>query len=140
MAEPLIFIDSSEIREGKLDEVKAAVRGMVEFIEANEARPLAYHVYLDEVGGRMTVVQVHPDSASMEDHLRVAAPVFRRFVGLIRLATMDVYGTPSEAVLGQLRAKIGMLGSATLVLHPHHAGFTRLGQDEAALERHAPSG
>lgn len=125
MSEPLVFVDSSEIREGTLEEVKKGIGALVEFVEASEPRPLAYRVYLDDGGSRMTVMQIHPDSASMEFHMRVAAPAFRRFVGLITLKRMDVYGKPSDEVLEQLRQKVQMLGDATVVVHELHAGFAR---------------
>src|SRR6266545_4508517 len=105
MSDPIVFVDSSEIREGKLAELKTAIKDLVEFVESNEPRPIAYNVYLDERGTRMTVVQVHPDSASMEFHMQVAAPAFAKLVQLIRLSTMDVYGKPSDAVLEALRRK-----------------------------------
>jgi hypothetical protein len=75
MSDPIVIIDSSEIREGKLEELKTAINDLVDFVEANEPRPIAYIVYLDEAGVRMTVVQVHPDSGSMELHMKVAAPL-----------------------------------------------------------------
>jgi len=127
MSEPLVVIDSSEVREGKLEELKAAIDGLVEFVETNEPRPIAYHVYLDEEGKRMTVVQVHPDSASMQFHMEIAGPAFPKFADLIQLRTMDVFGKPSEELMEQLRRKIQMLGSATMVVHELQAGFTRLG-------------
>lgn len=83
MTEPIVFIDSSEIREGKLEELKMAIRDLVEYVQSNEPRPIAYNVYLNESGSRMTVVQVHPDSASMEFHMKVAGPAFPKFVGLV---------------------------------------------------------
>lgn len=74
---------------------------------------------------RMTVVQVHPDSPSMEFHMEVAGSAFPKFAGLIELSTMDVYGEPSDGVLGRLRQKVQMLGSATVAVHDRHAGFAR---------------
>ena len=127
MPEPFVSVDSSEIREGKLEELKAAIDDLVEFVESNEPRPIAYNVYLDEGGSRMTVVQVHPDSASMEFHMKVAGPAFREFVELVDLATMDVYGKPSDDLLEQIRRKVQMLGNGTVVVHDLHAGFARLG-------------
>src|SRR5688572_22333170 len=79
MSSPILVVDSSEIRTGKLEEVKAGVVDLVAFVEANEAEPLAYDIYFDEAGTQMTVVQIHPDSASLERHLTLAGPVFRRF-------------------------------------------------------------
>ena len=42
MSEPVISIDTSLIRDGKLDELKGAVAELVEFVRANEPRPIAY--------------------------------------------------------------------------------------------------
>jgi len=127
MSEPIVSIDTSAVHEGRLAELKTAIAQLVEFVERNEPRPVAYNVYLDERGTRMTVVQVHPDSASMEFHMKVAGPAFARFVGLIRLSTIDVYGRPSDGLLESLRRKVEMLGTATVVVHERHAGFSRFG-------------
>lgn len=125
MSEPLVFIDSSEIREGKLEELRTAMKELVEFVKVNEPRPIAYEVYLNEDGTTVTVVQVQPDSASMEFHMKVAAPEFAKFTELVRLKTMDVYGTPSEDLLEQLRRKGQLLGNTTVTMHQLHAGFAR---------------
>ena len=74
----------------------------------------------------MTVVQVHPDSASMEYHMTVAGPTFPGFAELITLPTLDVYGEPSEELLELLRRKVRMLGDATVVVHELQAEFTRV--------------
>jgi hypothetical protein len=127
MSEPVVVIDSSEVREGKLEELKEAIKSLVAFVESNEPRPIAYNVYLNEGGTRMTVVQVHPDSASMELHMKVAGPAFSKFVDLIALSAMDVYGTPSEDLMEQIRQKVRMLGKGTVVVHQVQAGFARFG-------------
>lgn len=126
MSEPVISIDTSLIRDGRLDELKEAVAELVEFVRANEPGPIVYEVYLDQTGSRMTVVQVHPDSASMEHHMTVAGPAFAGFAELVTLSTMDVYGTPSEGLLELLRRKVQMLGDATVVVHDLQAGFARI--------------
>jgi quinol monooxygenase YgiN len=125
MSEPIVYIDSSEIREGKLEELKAAVRELVEFVHANEPRLLSYNFYFNEGGTRMTVVAVHPDSASMEFHMKVAGPAFRGFTEFIDLSTIEVYGKLSDVLLTQLRQKAQMLGSGTVHVHEKHAGFVR---------------
>ncbi|MGH3113477.1 MAG: alpha/beta fold hydrolase, partial [Gaiellaceae bacterium] len=38
-ADSIVVIDTSEIREGKVDELKTALTKLVEFVEANEAEP-----------------------------------------------------------------------------------------------------
>jgi quinol monooxygenase YgiN len=126
MSEPIISLDTSLIRDGRLDELKKAVEELVEFVRSNEPRPIAYEVYVDQTESRMTVVQVHPDSASMEYHMTVAGPAFAGFAELITLSTLDVYGKPSEELLELLRRKVRMLGDATVTVHDLQAGFARI--------------
>lgn len=127
MYEPLIYIDCSLIREGKLEELKTAMNELVELVKANEPRLLAYNVYLTEDGTRMTVVHVHPDSASLKFHMEVAGPSFPKFAKFIKLLTIDVYGKPSDDLLEQMRRKAQMLGNGTVLVHGLHAGFARFG-------------
>jgi hypothetical protein len=126
-ADPIVVIDSSEIREGKIEELKTALTRLVEFVEANEAEPIAYSIYIDEDGRRMTVMQIHPNSASMELHMRLAGPIFRTFTELLVLSRVDFYGTPSGALLEQMRQKAELLGNAPVVVNELHAGFARFG-------------
>jgi len=127
MSKPIFYIDSSEILEGKLEELKAAINELVEFVRANEPRLISYSFFFSEAGTRMTVVAVHPDSASMEFHMEVAGPAFRKFTGFIRLSTIDVYGQVSDKVMKQLRQKARMLGTGTVVVHKLCAGLARFG-------------
>ena len=48
MSEPILSIDTSEIQEGKLEELTTKIKALVEFVEANEPRAISYHVYLDD--------------------------------------------------------------------------------------------
>ncbi len=128
-AAPLIAIDSSEIREGKIDELKTGLAELVEFVEANEPEPIAYSIYIDEAGSRMTVVQIHPSSESMEVHMKLAGPIFQKFTELVVLSRIDFYGTPSDALVEQMRQKAEMLGNARLVVNELHAGFARFRVD-----------
>ena len=49
---------------------------LVDFVETNEPRMIAFHMYLDQDGNTLSIVQVHPDSASMEFHMQVNAKHF----------------------------------------------------------------
>ncbi|HZD60432.1 MAG TPA: hypothetical protein VE439_08295 [Anaerolineae bacterium] len=127
MSESIVIIDVSEISEGKLEEVKAAMNELAEFAEANEPNTIAYNVYLNEDSSQVTVFQVHPDSASAEFHMNVAGPAFRKFTELLQLLRIDIYGKPSQELLERLRQKAQLLGSETVAVHELHAGFARFG-------------
>ena len=45
MTAAIVYIDISEVREGALDELKAGLKDLVDFIEANEPRLVAYNIY-----------------------------------------------------------------------------------------------
>ena len=62
MSEPFIFINSFEIKEGKL------LGEFLTVVESNEPRLLALNAYVNEDGTEVTFVQVHPDAASLEHH------------------------------------------------------------------------
>ena len=130
MSPPLVYVDTSEVREGALDDLKAAIEDLVAFIEANEPRIIAYSVYLSEDTSRMTVIHLHHDSASLEYHMDVAGPAFRRFADLLTLSSIRVYGSPSKKAVGQLYEKARLLGCEDVAVHAAQAGFARFGSGE----------
>jgi quinol monooxygenase YgiN len=125
MSDAIVYVDTSDVREGALEELKAAMKELVDFVEANEPRLIAYNVYFSDDGTRMTVVHVHPDSSSLEYHMEVAGPAFRQFVELVTLSSIYIYGEPSEKLLKQAREKARLLGRGALVVGALHAGFSR---------------
>jgi hypothetical protein len=127
MSKALVYVDTSEVREGALEELKGAIEELAEFIEANVPQILAYNVYLSDDGSRMTVVHVHADAASLDHHMDVAGPAFRRFADLLTLSSIRVYGEPSEKAVRQLHEKARQLGCEDVMIMPGaHADFSRL--------------
>jgi hypothetical protein len=126
MSDAIVYVDTSDVREGALEELKAGMKELVDLIAANVPRVLAYNVYFSADGATMTVVHVHPDSASLEHHLEVAGPIFRRLAELVTLTSIHIYGEPSERALRQSQEKARLLGRGEVVVDPLHAGFTRL--------------
>ena len=125
--EPIVYIDHSDIRKGSLEELKAGVQRLVDFIEAREPQLITYGFYIDQEAAKMTVVAVHPDSASLELHMEVGAAEFRKLAHLLTLTGIECYGRPSERALEQLRHKASTLGDGgTVVSIGRFAGFTHL--------------
>lgn len=126
MSQLIVYVDTSEVRDGRLNELKAAMDDLTEFVEANEPRLLAYNVYFSDDGARMTVLHLNPDSASLEEHMNVAGPKFPPIGEFINLLAIDVYGQPEGSLVDRLRHKAEMLGSGSVRVHELHAGFARL--------------
>jgi hypothetical protein len=127
MSSPLVYVDTSDVRKGALDELEGGIRELVEFVDANQPQLVAYNVYFSDDRSQMTVVHIHADAASLEYHMEVAGPVFRRLADLITLTSIRVYGEPSEKALAQLQDKAESLGGGNVTVHDLHAGFSRFG-------------
>jgi hypothetical protein len=126
-SEPIVYIDHSDIKDGKLEELKAGIRRLVDFLETREPQLITYGFYVDEEASRMTVVAVHPDSASLEFHVEIGGPEFRKLADFISLTAIEVYGRPSEKALEQVRLKAAALGDGgSVVSIGRFAGFTHL--------------
>jgi hypothetical protein len=61
---PLIFVATNRLKPGQLDAERRRVPGLIEFVEQNEPQLIAFNEYVNDNGTEVTVVQVHPDTAS----------------------------------------------------------------------------
>jgi hypothetical protein len=126
-SEPIVYIDHSDIREGSLEQLKAGVQRLVDFIGAREPHLITYGFYIDDEAAKMTVVAVHPDSASLELHLDIGGAEFGKLAPLLTLTAIECYGRPSERALDQLRRKAATLGGGgSVVSIGRFAGFAHL--------------
>ena len=128
MSGPFIFIATNRLKPGAYEAERRRVPGLVEFIEAGEPQLLAFNEYVNAERTEVTVVQVHPDAASMEFHMGVVGERAAKAYAETLDATTEVqvFGAPSDAVLEVLRAQAG--AGVALRVHPEHlGGFTRIG-------------
>jgi hypothetical protein len=128
MSAPFIFIATNQLRAGKLAAERERAIELSAFIESSEPQLLAFNEYASEDGAEVSVVQVHPDAASMEFHMQtVAERAARAYAETLEATTsIQVYGEPSPAVLEMLRRQAGA-GVPMTIRRQHLAGFTRQG-------------
>ena len=119
---PFIFIATNRLKPGRLDSERERVPGLVDFVRSNEPRVIAFNEYVSEDGAEVAVVQVHPDAASMAFHMQVvaerAASAYAETVD--STTSIQVFGTPSEAVVEMLRHQAGI--GVPLSVKPYHLG------------------
>ena len=125
MPPPIVYVDTSAIRNGKHQELEAAMKVLAAFVETNMPRVFSYGFFLDEDRTQMTVVAVHPDSESLEFHMDTGAAEFQKFADLIDLSRIEVYGAVSDGVLERLHQKARVLGNGIVAVHELYAGFAR---------------
>jgi hypothetical protein len=122
----LVLIATNRLKPGALSAERARVLELVEFIEQHEPRLIAFNEYADEQAEEVTVVQLHPDADSLRFHTEVVAEHAARAYAETLDATMAIqlYGTPDEQILANLRRQAG--NGVQLTIRPDHlGGFTR---------------
>jgi hypothetical protein len=99
---------------------------LVDFIEANEPRLIAFHEYANDEGTEVSVVQVHPDADSFEFHMGAVRELASRAYEetLDSTSGIQVFGAPTESILEMLRRQAGAGVQYTVKQH-HLGGFTR---------------
>jgi NAD(P)-dependent dehydrogenase (short-subunit alcohol dehydrogenase family) len=123
---PLIFLATNRLKPGRLDAERRRVPGLVEFVEQNEPQLIAFNEYVNEDGTEVTVVQVHPDAASVQKHLGIigerAAEAYKET--LDATLAIQIFGPVGPQMLDTMRAQTGE-GVSLTVATEHLGGFTR---------------
>jgi len=126
-ARGVVYIDRSDVHPERWGELVDGVRALAAFVESQQPQMGAYAVYLDEKAHRMTVMSVHPDSASIERHIEIGGPEFKRLAPFLELREIEVFGHLSERAQELVRQKAAALGEdGSVTLHEQFAGFDRL--------------
>jgi hypothetical protein len=126
MSGPFIFIATNRLRDGRFDAEQQRVPELVRFVEAHEPRLIAFNEYVNADRSQVSVVQFHPDAASMEFHMGVVGDHARQAYAQTLEATtgIQVFGTPTAGILRMLQQQAG--SGVPLSIHPLHlGGFTR---------------
>lgn len=125
MSQPIVYIDTSKIREGKIDELERSIEKLVDFVEENMPRLISYSFFFNKDRTQMTVTAIHPDSESIEYHMDKGKEEFKKFSDLLDLLSIEIYGEISDSVLERLHQKAQMLGNASVTVHDFIGGFNR---------------
>ena len=122
MSGPLIYVGTYRIKPGNQEQARRRMAELLDFVETNEPRMIAFNAYLDRDGTTVSIVQVHPDSASMEFHMRVNAKHFTTaFDWLDASMSGQYFGQISDA----LAAELAKWEESSTHVPEHAAGFTR---------------
>jgi hypothetical protein len=127
MTEPILFITTSQIHDGALDDFKEAVQKTIGFLEANGPQ-LFGEVCINEAEMRAYTIQLHRDSESILTHWGLADPYQRDVMQYITTSSVDIYGQPNEVVMDGMR-RLASQG-AVISITPRFSGFVRLPSSE----------
>ncbi len=122
MSGPLIYVGTYAVKPGSQEQARRRLAELVDFVETNEPRLIAFNTYLDGDGTTVSIVQVHPDSASMEFHMQVNAKHFATaFDWLDASMSGQYFGPISDA----LAAELAKWDESSTHMPEHAAGFIR---------------
>ena len=123
MAEPIVFVGTHRIHEGKLEIAKAASAGLVQFVRENHPRVLHFEIYIDDDTRQMTVIQIHPDEASLMQHMQLAGDKLAQAYEFLDTDMVRIFGSPSEMLKSALS---NMASRERVSIESPFAGFSRL--------------
>ena len=125
MSEPIVFISSHRIKEGKLDDFKRLSREVAPLLEAGQPNTVFFQGYLNEEGTEVTFVWVFPDAEAMDLHFHGADERSAKAYEFIQPQRFEIYGRPSDQVLAMMRREAGT-GVGLVVKPQPMGGFIRL--------------
>ena len=130
MSSPFIFVGTHKIKPGKRDEFKQYFANFSsDIVEPEEPRLHCFYGYAAPDSDYVTVVQVHPDAASMATHMKVGMAHFASAYSeyLEPESAMQIYGNLTEDLIQAISAAAQTDGDASSVtIREPFAGFDRL--------------
>lgn len=126
MAEPFILINSYKVKPGKGEEYQERFSRVAELVEAEEPKMLYFAAHVSEDGSETTTVQVHADADNMIFHTQLIAEHVQEAAEYIDWDSMSIelYGTPTEDLLEQMRQVAG--SGVSVTVSPPVVSFSRL--------------
>jgi hypothetical protein len=118
MDEEIVFIGTFEIPD--FAAWQAGSTRMIEFVEANVPGLRRFDFYVSEDRTEGTVLYVHADADSFDQHMRVAASRIQEGREMVRVTRIEILGAPHDSTIQRLRAQ-----GDVLVVKAHMRGFAR---------------
>jgi hypothetical protein len=125
MSEPIVFISTHKIKEGKLEGFKERNRQVAQYIEANKPGTIAFLTYLNEEGTEMSIVHVFPDAEAMAHHMEGVGERAENAAEFLQFHRLDIYGSPDERTLQAMKG--AEEAGVTVTVKPEQlSGYIRL--------------
>ena len=118
MQDAVVFIGTFRIPSA--DQWLPAIDRMRTHVQANVPRVRSFHAYADEARSEGTVVYVHPDADSFDQHLAAAAELIEEGTAMVEVTRVELLGRPNPATVERLRAS-----GVPVRVKGHVTGFTR---------------
>ena len=120
MGEHVVFVGTFSIPDGTVEAWEAAIADMTEFVQLNVPGARFFNAYANEDRSEGTVIYLHPDADSLDQHLAAAASGIDAGTQMVKVLRVELLGSPHQATVEAL------LASGTPVTVKRHVrGFFR---------------
>jgi hypothetical protein len=125
VAEPFVFVNTYKVKDGSLEDYKRLSQEVVELVEASEPDMAHFSFYINEETNAVTTLQVHRNAENMAFHMNLVGQHVETSMEYLDFSGMsiDIYGTPTEGLLEQMRH----MGGVAVSINGPITGFNRLG-------------
>ena len=117
----MIFIGSYRIPDGAFETFATGIREMSAFVATDVPGARRFHTYVNDARTEGTTIYVHPDGASLAQHLGAAANRIDEGSQMVQVDRIQLLGPAPPMVVERLADD----RSYELVLQEHLVGFTR---------------
>jgi quinol monooxygenase YgiN len=124
MADPVVFVVTNRIKEGKRAGFEAHYRNSVPAVETGKPGMHAQLAYVDEEGTAFVVVRLFASAEALDAQLQGADERSRAAYRYIAPVRVEIYGAPSEFALEMIE-KVAGPGVDVRVYPDYAGGFLR---------------
>jgi hypothetical protein len=117
MDESVVFVGTFRVPDAEA--WGAAIARMTEFVRVNVPGVNSFRAYADK-DGNGTVVYVHPNAASLDQHLAAAASLIEEGTAMVEAVHVTLLGAPHPATVERLRAS-----GTSVAVQSQVSGFER---------------
>lgn len=126
MSDPIVFISTHGIKEGKLEEYKQYFKHGSKDIESEKPETVAFLAYLNEDETEVSTVHVFPDSDAMDTHMEGVDERSEGAAEFLEFRKFEIYGTPSDDVTAMMEQAASAAGATVTVRPALVGGYLRL--------------
>jgi hypothetical protein len=125
MADPIVFISTFAIRDGRASDFERMFAAAVELIGSTKPRTALYAGYIDADGSTVRVVHAFADATAIATHFEGSDERSSSADEVIVPLGFALYGSAPEAVVDQLRREAAAAGVLFEHLPVSLGGFIR---------------
>ena len=127
MPGPIVFISHNTVKDGKLEGFRNAFGQVAQVLDAEKPGTVVYLAFAADDGSEVSVVHVFPDADAMGQHLQGVEERTGTAVEFIQTKGYEIYGSPSEPILEEMRRFADEEGVPLHVQSDHVGGYLRSG-------------